>query len=570
MFRQRIEQAIALCAVALVLVTAMPAAAAEAPTPGAKAFGDVVDVRVVNVEVVVTDDQGHRVPGLTPDDFELLVDGERVPIDYFSEIRDGRGATPEAESAAAVPAAPVAAQGEDVGVSYLVFVDDYFAIARDRNRVLAQLAADLPQLRPGDRMAVVAFDGSYIDLVSDWSTSKSHLAQALDAAQARPAKGLQRLAELRNHDRVLRPAPSARVGDPIRSLPVEDRFFAQEVANQVEREVAATVATLRGFANAPGRKVMLVLAGGWPFSVGAYAAGSPLVQELGDVPAGNRVLQPLIDAANLLGYTVYPVDVPGLSTLHGADVERGGLLRDSLRGLPETTFADFDSFTRVERESNLEDTLRYVAEETGGEALINSRRLSALASAAQDTRSYYWLGFSPQREGNDRRHSVRVKLTDRAADFHVRTRKSYFDLSRASERDMAVEGALLFGGAPRGSEPGPGGLRAELGTAQSAGWHKVEVPLSVHIPTDLLTVLPEGNAYVARVELRVGAQDESRRRSDIPTVPVELRFPEPPPPGQLVTVEQTLKLRKADQDLVISITDVTGGDSAATRLALNL
>ncbi|MYJ24076.1 MAG: hypothetical protein F4080_00670 [Holophagales bacterium] len=38
-------------------------------------FSEVIDVRVVNIEVVVTDRDGNRVHGLTASDFELLVDG---------------------------------------------------------------------------------------------------------------------------------------------------------------------------------------------------------------------------------------------------------------------------------------------------------------------------------------------------------------------------------------------------------------------------------------------------------------------------------------------------------------
>ena len=61
------------------LLAAVPAASQESPLPDL--FSDVIDVRVVNVEVVVTDDDGYRIPGLEPSDFELLVDGETVPID---------------------------------------------------------------------------------------------------------------------------------------------------------------------------------------------------------------------------------------------------------------------------------------------------------------------------------------------------------------------------------------------------------------------------------------------------------------------------------------------------------
>src|SRR4051794_147377 len=62
------------------------------------AFGESIDVRVVNVEAVVTDRQGKRVTGLKPEDFRLRVDGKEVPVEYFSEVRDGEAlaATPEA------------------------------------------------------------------------------------------------------------------------------------------------------------------------------------------------------------------------------------------------------------------------------------------------------------------------------------------------------------------------------------------------------------------------------------------------------------------------------------------
>ena len=61
------------------LLTALPAIGQEAPLPNL--FSDVMDVRVVNVEAVVTDRKGSRVAGLEASDFELLVDGAPVPID---------------------------------------------------------------------------------------------------------------------------------------------------------------------------------------------------------------------------------------------------------------------------------------------------------------------------------------------------------------------------------------------------------------------------------------------------------------------------------------------------------
>ncbi|MCY3971427.1 MAG: hypothetical protein OXG74_15955, partial [Acidobacteria bacterium] len=66
------------------ILAALPAAPQDTPLPDL--FADVIDVRVVNVEVVVTDRKGNRIRGLEASDFELRVDGEPVPIEYFTEI----------------------------------------------------------------------------------------------------------------------------------------------------------------------------------------------------------------------------------------------------------------------------------------------------------------------------------------------------------------------------------------------------------------------------------------------------------------------------------------------------
>ena len=72
-------------------------AAAKAVTPPASSsFGESIDVRVVNVEAVVTNRKGARIPGLTAADFRLLVDGREVSIDYFTEVAGGQAVAPAA------------------------------------------------------------------------------------------------------------------------------------------------------------------------------------------------------------------------------------------------------------------------------------------------------------------------------------------------------------------------------------------------------------------------------------------------------------------------------------------
>jgi len=75
---------LALCATGL--AAQAPDGRQAAPGP---LFGESVEVRVINVDVVVTDKQGLPVTGLQPTDFDLKVDGEKLPIQYFTEVRGG-------------------------------------------------------------------------------------------------------------------------------------------------------------------------------------------------------------------------------------------------------------------------------------------------------------------------------------------------------------------------------------------------------------------------------------------------------------------------------------------------
>jgi len=185
----------AIWAVGLTLwLGAIPAVSQQAPpSPLPGVFGEVLDVRVVNLEVVVTDRDGVPILGLKPQDFELTVDGAQVPIDYFSEVRGGL-AVATGEGAVGIPAL---APGEPVGTSYLLFIDDFFTVAADRDRILEGIVEDLPLLRPEDRMAVVAYDGRKPEMLSSWSSEVATLERVLKRARERPALGLHRIAERR-------------------------------------------------------------------------------------------------------------------------------------------------------------------------------------------------------------------------------------------------------------------------------------------------------------------------------------------------------------------------------------
>ncbi|HSS48809.1 MAG TPA: VWA domain-containing protein, partial [Thermoanaerobaculia bacterium] len=531
-------------------------------------FGASVDVRVVNVEVVVTDKDGNRVRGLKPGDFRLKVDGKQVPVDYFSEVFGGQSVAPPAAAGGTAPAAvavPGAEPGGVVGTSYLVFIDDYFPIENQRNEVLKALKNDLSRLGPEDRMAIVAYDGGRLALVSNWSQSQAELAQAFDRAMARHTRGLDRVVELKRFagnqalasSTVSTSAPN--FPDPTGGSPVDlnarmdntgltplETDYGKMLFRQEEGVIKAAARTLRTFASPPGRKVLLLLDGGWPYSIQSYIRGDAPIAASREFKDGETLMRVLTSTANLLGYTVYPIDVPGTS---------GAANDASVPGAAGTAAASF-------RDQEIKGTLEFVAMETGGKELRNGNRMVALAEVAADTRSYYWLGFSPTWEHNDVRHKVDVTV-DKPG-LKVRSRDSFLDLSKKSEVTMMVESALLFGNVPGGAV-----LPMRVGTPAKTR-NGTEIPITLGLPSDVVTLVQMGNKYAAHAELRFAASDKNGNDSELPVVPLNITADHPARPGAFIKFETKLTLKGDANHLVAAVYDPVSGKvaTAETDLAL--
>jgi len=535
--------------VALAAAWSVAAALAAPPqtSPPAASFGETVEVRVVNLEVTVTDHEGLPVAGLETADFRLVVDGEEEPIRYFTEVRRGTAVEPGSPLPTAIAGVPDLAPGEPVGTSYLVFIDEFFPLARDRDRVLEALTEDAARLTPEDRMAVVAFDGNRLSMLSSWTNSQPQLERAFRAARGRPAAGLKRQSERRNADSdrtASLPFPGMdprRLGALDTRLDVAGRMYAARLEQQIQNEVSAVAAALRGFAGPPGRKVLLLLSGGWPYDIDDYVVNrfGRIVSDP-QVAKGRDLYAPIIDTANQVGYTIFAVDVPGLAALADSQAE--------FDRLPELR----QRYTSFLRETNQQLTLETVSRETGGRALLNSARLAALRLAESATRSYYWIGFVPRWQGNDRRHRVDVEL--RRAGLTAKTRSSFLDFSRTSEVSAQVESTLLFGSGP-GTRP----LNLEIGRPQSRRGSTMRVPISLSVPVAELTLLPGDEELHADLELRVASVDERGARSDIPVIPIRLRVAAGHEPDATAGFQTTLELRRLRNHLVVALYDPASG-----------
>jgi len=507
----------------LILALAPPALAAPREQQPPSFLGASIDVRVVNVEAVVTDARGNRVEGLAAPAFRLLVDGREVPITYFTEVVEGEMATPLAEPGAPAPATALAPGGK-VGTSYLVFIDDSFGIKAQRDIVLRRLAAAL-RFDAEDRMAVVAFDGRRIELLSDWTGDREALRRAFAEAQLRPSRGVERLAWRRSADLFDDARTEGTAAAPSR------------IYGEIESASAAAAAAMRGIAAPPGRKVLLLLSGGWPVVSPRELLADPLrrIPSAFYVPRPEELFEPVTDTANLLGYTIYPIDVQGID--------------------PESTWADARdsaprpaSFITSEWERGVHQAFGFLANETGGKAVLNSARLNSFERVESDTRSYYWLGFTPEWRADGQRHDIRVEV--RRSGLKVRARGGFSDLSPGTRAELATESLLLFG---RGQ--GLGRIRVRTGEPRRVGLWSMELPVSLEIPAGALTPLPADGGYEVQATLSMGALDEWGGRTRLQSVPLRLSLPSAPGPDVYARFETTLKLRKVSQRLVFAVDD---------------
>jgi len=539
----------ALVALVLGVVVAGTLIAQERPSA---VFEEMIEVSVINLEAVVTDRDGFRVRGLKSTDFRILVDGQEVPVEYFSEVRGG-AVVAGADAGAGVP--PALTPGQAVGTSFLVFVDEFFSIKRDKTQVLKALHDRIPGMQDGDQVAVVGWNGKELTVVSDWVSTEAEAQTAVSKAMDRPALGLQRVMEKRQYDVTLDAwaggQGAAYADDPFRyqgRLGTEERQYANLLVSQLESTVGAAVAAMRGLPEPAGRKVMLVLSGGWPLDVGGYV-GRSYTRAINErnLPNGADLYGPLSETANLLGYTLYTVDMPGLQSGSGVSADTQGPI--------PTSVSTMEFFM----EGEIHNSLQYLAGETGGLALLNGGRIRAFSETREDFESYYWLGFSPKLTGEDVWRDLTIEVTN--PDLRVRSRRGFPDMSPTSQIASAVQSALLFGPLDVTSD-----LTIEVEDVEKAGRGLVQGTVKVRAPASAFVATPVDGGYEIRADLFLAVLDSSGGRSEVPVIPLVFKTTKKPGSKDTLSHETVIKVRKKTERLAVAMRDRVSGKTLAAAL----
>ena len=337
------------------LAVAIAALALATSTPGSTQLpqlSETIEVRVVNVDVVVTTDDGTPIAGLDPADFELRVNGKPVEIDYFSAIRDGSLLRPGGDLRAA---AEIEDLGSDEGLEY----KPYLAILFDGRsldtvsapELFGELGLNLERLAASTRGVMFVRHGRNLSLGRTFSRRPEVLEREMSQLSEQRVRALDDNGQdilLRRLERAQVAAFNRDADDPSADLTVEaDAIsFLSEIRSLSQIEMAQTTNALRdltefvrSMAGLPGRKSVLYLGPGFNVRPGEvlfrlwWAKYAAIAREVGvdsiDAEIGKYRIEEamvrLIGEASENGVTFYAYDPAGLRPL-GIDATLGTML----------------------------------------------------------------------------------------------------------------------------------------------------------------------------------------------------------------------------------------------------
>ncbi|HYR47062.1 MAG TPA: VWA domain-containing protein, partial [Thermoanaerobaculia bacterium] len=450
----------------LAALTAFVAAQTEPRGPG---FRETVEVRVMDLDVVVTDSKGRNVADLSRGDFLVKVDGQPVAIDYFARVDEGTIHAPDLAEASPDRVLEEYRKGTETYLPrhFLIYFDVGHVSPGLRRRALEALRDFVTRLGPSDSARVVLFDRRAKEL-TPWTPSKETIFEALSKIES--GVGMSRLLTeqqtLREIDATGSRSSRAFLA---RSYAEQERAEVRKMLDDMGTELATLTAL-------PGKKAFLLVSGGFDmqpgYAMSQYALGGISLAAF-DVRSVASEVDAIVKRANASDVTFYTVDARGL-TAEGSSASND----DPLASRPGVSF--------IAREDS-QTGLRTLAQETGGLALVNSNDLQrGLSRVYEDTSTYYSIGVNVSKLPGTGYRNIRVEVS--RPGMVVRARRGFAPRSNA-ERGRDIAQAVLRSNIEyRGI---PVTLRVAPPTKQKKYYG---VPISVIIPSSALTFLPQGDS----------------------------------------------------------------------------
>ncbi|HEX2343460.1 MAG TPA: VWA domain-containing protein [Vicinamibacterales bacterium] len=372
-------------------------------------------VNFVSVDVIVTDNKGNPVEDLKQEDFEVFEDNQRQDVETFQIIKIDQStaalSSPLGEIRSTADEEREAAR-PDVRI-FAIFLDDYHVRLGTSMGVRSPLMRFIEQqIAPGDLVGIM-----YPLLpVADFSLTRNHAAiiQAIQNFQGRKF----------NYE-------------PRNQFEEQYAYYPAATVEKVRNQVS--MSALRGLAiklggYREGRKSIIYVSEGFTAQLPAQlndpvaampGMGNPARRMPGVEPTNPRAesieffnqaellgdMREVYDAANRSNTAIYALDPRGLAAFE-YDINEGAGMQTDRKALQSS-----------------QDTLRVLAGETDGRAIVNRNDLDAgLRQIVRDSSAYYLLGYNSTQAPTDGKfHAIKVRVKRPGA--QVRARKGYWALT---------------------------------------------------------------------------------------------------------------------------------------------
>ena len=413
----------------------LAAQSAQAPTPATTDADQSVEsppvtfslqIDYVEVDVSVTDEAGNPVLDLDREDFEILEDGVPQQVELFSivNVPITPSEQPIFSDRPDTPIEPdVRTNLEFDGRVYVLMLDDLHTDPRRSHLVKGAAMEFVEQHLAANDLAAVAYSSGRSNAGQEFTNNKRLLTESIDNFVGRRVRSamLGRLDDYRNQAMAGREAeveqPEAFM-DPNRF----QRAYNARAAMNGLANIAQLLEGVRG-----RRKALLYFSEGIDFNIRNMFGPNSSSAVLDSVRAATTT-------ATRANAVIYSID-PGGLPVSNIPIEMDGML-------PIEPSLDFTEGAIRDELQMAQDSLRILADETGGYAALNSNDFTdAFDRIVRENSSYYLLGYYPtDTEQSDRFRQLDVRVT--RPGLEVRARRGYV----ASGDEPVVRDANALGG----------------------------------------------------------------------------------------------------------------------------
>ena len=397
-----------------------------------------VTTTLVQVDAVVTDRKGLNVASLTPDDFQILIDGKPQRVTHFSYVPLSSSSAPATRMAAiptqrGLPPAPSAPlRVSDVRRTIVLMVDDLGLSFESMAYVRTSLRQFVEkQMQPGDLVAVVR-TGAGSGSLEQFTSDRRVLLSVVDGLRWNP-NGRSGINVFRPFGQVSDAAEKligyterGRGGDGCAVRDPQSHHLhggddridqlhcgraARNAGSQIDRALLRRHGTVHA-----GRERAADADGG--------GGGSERIEDNSQIV---EAMRRLIDRANRAGTVIYTMESTGLQTGQPDAADRITGTAERLASATQVGQCGGRDWTRNVNQQGL----AYLADRTGGLAYENGNDLNfGLDRMLEDQKGYYLLGFQPpdgmlsEKGRKPGFHSVKVTVVGRG--LSVRSRSGFY------------------------------------------------------------------------------------------------------------------------------------------------